>query len=196
MTPRMTRRSGARQAAGLHAVGPELARGRLAFTLIELLTVIAIILILAALLLPAINALMRQAQRSKTASQVVAIANAIQAYRNTYSRWPGQDQGASDNVADPELIVRDLVDNPRNIPFLDLKPAWTNVYGYFVDPWEQEIEIAMDENEDGDVSVVSWSCAEVTGVNMSTNVEGRTVLVMSWGPDPANRDKWVLSWRR
>ena len=61
---------------------------RRAFTLVELLTVIAIIAILAALLLPVINYAIVVAKEKEARLQAQAIASAIQQYESTYSRFP------------------------------------------------------------------------------------------------------------
>ena len=63
-------------------------RRRAAFTLVELLTVIAIIGILAALLLPVLSAVKRSAQKVKAQTEMQALATAIQAYDSAYGRFP------------------------------------------------------------------------------------------------------------
>ena len=59
-----------------------------AFTLVELLTVIAIIAILAALLLPAIAAAKVQAQKRQARLQIQDLVQQIQNYDSAYSRMP------------------------------------------------------------------------------------------------------------
>ncbi len=59
-----------------------------AFTIVELLTVIAIIAILAAILLPALAAAKIQAQKKQAMLQMQDIATQIQNYDSAYSRMP------------------------------------------------------------------------------------------------------------
>jgi len=61
---------------------------RRAFTLVELLTVIAIIAILAALLLPVLGRAKLNAQKTQAKLQVQDILTAIQNYNSAYSRFP------------------------------------------------------------------------------------------------------------
>jgi prepilin-type N-terminal cleavage/methylation domain-containing protein len=61
---------------------------RRAFTLVELLTVIAIIAILAAMLLPAFSRAKLNAQKTQAKLQIQDIVTAIQNYNSAYSRFP------------------------------------------------------------------------------------------------------------
>ena len=70
-----------------------------AFTLIELLTVISIIAILAALLLPAISKAKVQAQKKKAQLEVGQIANAIHTYESEYSKFPVSSVGANNAMS-------------------------------------------------------------------------------------------------
>ncbi|MGA3283007.1 MAG: type II secretion system protein [Verrucomicrobiota bacterium] len=63
-------------------------RPRAGFTIVELLTVISIIAILAAMLLPVLAAAKKHAQRVQAHLQAVDIATAIEKYDSDYGRFP------------------------------------------------------------------------------------------------------------
>jgi len=161
------------------------------------------------MLVPAAKKMITQSARAKAAAQVVALANAIQAYRTTFGQWPGQIQGSNDNMVDPSVILANLTNNTRAINFIE--PKENSVRGgYLVDPWNQPLMVSMDENDDGFASVSQngapgWTCSElsldgtptpVPSTAVSTNVPRIGVLVFSFGPEPEKPDKWVTSWVR
>jgi prepilin-type N-terminal cleavage/methylation domain-containing protein len=78
------------------------------FTLIELLTVIAIIGILAALTLMAGEAVMNHAARSRASSEIQAMSTAIESYKADNGTYPSADTFASTNqysAVDPSTAM-------------------------------------------------------------------------------------------
>ncbi len=62
-----------------------------AFTMVELLTVIAIIAILVALLVPSLNTVRRIAKEAKQKSQIATIELALETFKNDYGDYPPSD---------------------------------------------------------------------------------------------------------
>ncbi|GEM_PF-2000452 len=120
---------------------------RLAFTLVELITVIAIIAILMALLLPAVNTVRKQANNAKAKSDVQTIVAALKSFNTDYGQYPPPISpalsGTSDVVVGPGLTYSNyqLIDvlraassgasswnfnnvaNPRQVVYLDMPNA-------------------------------------------------------------------------
>ncbi|MFZ4598404.1 MAG: type II secretion system protein, partial [Terrimicrobiaceae bacterium] len=171
---------------------------RQAFTLIELLIVIAIIGILMSLLFPAVNSAIDAARKAQAKNDVVQIATAVTAFETEYGRLPVAT--TSVNVA----LVNTLAgittnDNPRGIVFLEVQAAkkgksGTNSSG-FVDPWTvgssktAPYAIAMDNEASGGYD---------NSIQVSTNgaSSGSTVLrkkVAVWNVETNSR-RQVRSW--
>src|SRR5205809_322104 len=105
---------------------------RQAFTLIELLTVIAIIALLAALLFPAIKGGMLKAETSKAQTAIASgLSTAFRSYYTEYGKWPvstaepfTMDVDATmvkllrGMGSDPAVSTAPYQGNPRNIVFL------------------------------------------------------------------------------
>lgn len=66
----------------------KLRTDRRGFTLVELLTVIGIIAVLAGILIPTVNVAIRKAKVAKTRGDVESIALASKLYYDEYGRWP------------------------------------------------------------------------------------------------------------
>lgn len=71
---------------------PSARRSRRAFTLVELLTVIAIIGILAAMLMPVLSAVQKKAKVMQARTEIQGLLSAILAYDQAYSRFPVSHQ--------------------------------------------------------------------------------------------------------
>lgn len=69
------------------------AFGRRAFTLVEMLVVIAVIATLAAMIFPAFSALKRRAAIQKAQTELKLVASAITDYKNQYRHYPPDHPG-------------------------------------------------------------------------------------------------------
>jgi prepilin-type N-terminal cleavage/methylation domain-containing protein len=184
------------------------SRTTFGFTLVELLTVIAIIAILAALIFPAIKNSLAKAEIARAQTEVRGIATAWKTYFNEYGKWPcdpasntclpgGQDatEGSSTGVLfdhsfvslmqgrttdDPPYVA--ARDNPKGIAFLQI-PTKAIQNGSYVDPWGRPYRMLFDLNYDN-----------VVLTNATSGITNN-VIVWSLGPDGINRTKDdVTSW--
>ena len=73
------------------------------FTLIELMVVIAIILILALIAIPAYRNMQIRAKRSRAMTDLKTIATALEAFYTDWGKYPKQEAGVMDNAIVAEL---------------------------------------------------------------------------------------------
>ena len=137
------------------------------FTLIELLTVIAIIIILAGILLPAISGSLKKADVTKARAQMTTLANAIKQYQAQYGKMPipkNHDENEALDEDEYKWLIEILQNqtptkpddygtlakhNPRGIKFLDIVG---NSPGEYKDPWDNDYHVFMDTNHDDAIS--------------------------------------------
>ncbi len=139
------------------------------FTLIELLTVIAIIGILAGILLPALARVRDKAKGAQARSDIAALKLAISSYQQTYGYLPTA-------LADPDytnLINYLSGTNPRGVIFLE-----TQAVGTLNDPWGYPYHVRLDTSYTGQIPVGS------------TTVMG-SAAIWSRGPNKTNNDGGV-----
>lgn len=170
------------------------------FTLVELLTVIAIIAVLMGLLFPTIGAVKESARKAQAKNDVTQLATAVRAYYTEYGRYP--TDGTSDTEIDmttliPILQGTETTDpklNPREIVFFEGKQDTSESggrYGIqedgdFLDPWSSTYKLEVDGDYDNQIS-------NPTSVGPDTLRTG--VIAYSTGKDGAvggNDD--VTSW--
>lgn len=189
-----------------------IASNKKGFTLIEMLTVVAIIAILAGLLFPAISAARRKAQVAQAQTEIKSIESALKTYYTEYGRWPNGNGGGSDysygasggcpnaGLMDTLRAIPDndgtlcgngqSVNNPRGIVFLEiaasslLQTNTSSAYpsGEYVDPWKHPYQITLDTDYDGACNNIANGSANPASKSNST-VPNRTAVVWSWGPD-------------
>jgi prepilin-type N-terminal cleavage/methylation domain-containing protein len=155
---------------------PHVTSRRLAaFTLIELLIVIAIIAILAGLAFPAMQGALNSGRKAQARNDVTQLAAAVKSYQLEYGKLPGASGGTDLTPADNKAVMSALTssntDNPRGIVFFEPKPAKGNKAGLgpdgkYYDPWGTEYIISLDTDYNNKIS------------NLIT-----TVIVESSGPD-------------
>lgn len=151
-----------------------------AFTLIELMVVIAIIGILISVLLPALRSSLDRAKKARVQADAKSIESAIRAYYNEYSKLPvpDADQGRADREyadSNSKLVIGRLTtNNPRRIIFLEAPNGATD--GTYLDAWGTQFAVAMDNNYNGQVVVSS-------GTGMGTNTVYAPGVAYSAGQD-------------
>lgn len=141
---------------------------RPAFTLIEMLVVIAIIVLLIGLLMPAISGAFKKAKVARASSEAKAIAGAVRAYYTEYGRMPTNSAtdvtyGATPPNSQLMNVLRSLnatgngnyANNLRRIVFLEIPPKALDASGNFIDPWKTQYRIVIDSNYDGSPAVAT-----------------------------------------
>ena len=150
------------------------------FTLVELLVVITIIGLLAAIIVPSINAAFRSAKNAKAMGQAKDLKEACHRYYAEYNRAPvpkGTKMGKgtdkkyeSDNadVVDILVLADDLKDrstvNPKLIRFLDMDAKGEEAYGKakkYEDPWGHAYQILLDLSYDDTIQVSGVNGGEI-----------------------------------
>lgn len=156
---------------------------RTPFTLIELLTVVAIIAILAGILLPAVGTAKQRAKITRARAQAKALQLAIRMYETEYGFLPVA--GSGDTVlTDTQYtnLIKDLScadsanvrKNPRGIVFLEVQ----NNTGQYSDPWNLRFSVVLDLGYDGQIAddATNGPWEDVTNA----------IAIWSWGPNGAN----------
>ena len=178
------------------------------FTLIELLTVIAIIAILAGILLPAVNKVREKAKGTRARTEIRTLEMAIKQYQQQYGYLPcaatnDGDDTSTDNLNTPygdQISYATLIEilsapgtvsdqGGREITFLEAQSG-----GDYVDPWDEEGEhngeyrVVLDSDYSGDVTVPYDGGTTVNSA----------VAVWSCGKDETdddgNPDQDLVSW--
>jgi prepilin-type N-terminal cleavage/methylation domain-containing protein len=98
-------------------------RHRAGFTLVELLTVIAIIAILAAMLLTVVSHAITSAKKTKARLEANDIATAIQAYDSAYGRFPASAEAQKD-AGTGDFTYGAVIPKPGNVVNL-LNPTYS-----------------------------------------------------------------------
>ena len=169
------------------------------FTLMELLVVMTIIAILAALSVPVANAVMKRARLMRATHMALELRKAVGTYSAEYGRYPVARDNGSQSARDAEvetdqalmnvLLASDEASgpgglNPRGLPFIsanrassDRNPRDGMVYtptggGTLYDPWGNLYRLIIDVDRNNRCKVPSGD-----------GVVAKDVLVWSLGPN-------------
>ena len=163
------------------------------FTLIELLTVIAIIAILAGFLLPTVAKVKEKAKQTKTRVDLNALKLAIAQYESTYGYLPvAPTASGTDTPLDDAgyLALVNLLNggNARGIQFIEKNVAYSP---YYVDTWSTSAAtkryfVIIDSDYSNTIvppaggTALNARCLVWSGGKNKTNDNGASDDVRSW----------------
>jgi len=174
---------------------------RRGMTLMELLCVMLLVSVFAALVFPGIAALERSGKRRQAAGTSTSLVLAIEQYRTRYGRWPLLTQNedadviyapdddtcsvSSGTLVEQAELIGALTTNRTENPLLHrfIEVESDNIKdGRLVDPWGRPYIVLVDADADRliQISAEHESAGELT---LATNA---TVIALSWGESPGN----------
>lgn len=136
-------------------------RNRAAFTLIELLIVIAIIGMLAGMLLTGVQMAKQKAREVVAKTEVSQLEIALKKYYQEYQRWPTiPGLSPEDMENEPVVIVKSFAailqgdndsdnNNPKRLPFMDFKTV--DKIGDPANPWGKKYYCKFDTDYDNQI---------------------------------------------
>jgi len=135
------------------------------FTFIEIMVVVAILAILAALVVPRVMGRTDDAKRTAAKVQIRNIEGALQLYKLDTSMYPTTDQGLKALIEKPTVGV--IPKNWKAGGYLDKVP---------LDPWGTPYKY-MSPSLKGDYEIISL------GVDGEPGGEGKNADIMNWNLD-------------
>ncbi len=175
-------------------------RSRSGFTLVELLVVISIIVVLAAMSLGAISVVNKKAKNTQTLNDANNLKMALDRFYGEYNRLPDfgmtGDEMQMEGQAASELLtillgkeeVGSNMQNPRQLAFLNSKPNTIKAKGGliyssassnampegFYDAWGKPFRLKIDDDYDGEI---------LDPLRQGNVIRGATFAVYSYGAD-------------
>lgn len=136
-------------------------RSQHGFTLIEVMVVVVILGILAALIVPKIMSRPEQARIVKVKQDIMAIESALDLYKLDNGFYPSTDQGLQALVTEPSTPP--TPSNWKSDGYLDSVPMdpWGNAYQYLNDNEKIKIYSGGPKGKDSDTPIGNWNLNEV-----------------------------------
>ncbi|HEX4793369.1 MAG TPA: type II secretion system major pseudopilin GspG [Humisphaera sp.] len=137
-------------------------RGRSAFTLIELLLVMVILGVLAAIIVPNYAGRIPKAKIEAAKQDIAAIANALATFEVDNGRYPTNDEGLAalsnppSNLADTwhgPYVTKPIIKDPWGNPYVYHCPGSHNPRGFDL------LSMGQDGQEGGTDDIDNWSSA-------------------------------------
>ncbi len=131
------------------------------FTLIEVMVVVVILGILAALIVPKIMSRPEQARRVKVKQDILAIQSALDLYKLDNGIYPSTDQGLQALVAKPSSPP--VPRNWKSDGYLQETPVdpWGEAYQYLNDDDKLRIFSYGPKGKDGSSEIGNWNMNEL-----------------------------------
>lgn len=131
------------------------------FTLIEVMVVVVILAILAAIVVPKIMSRPEQARLVKAKQDIMSIENAMNLYKLDNGFYPSNDQGIAALVTKPtsDPIPQNWMGYLKEVP----RDPWGNPYHYSNPGKHSEIDIftyGASNQPDGKTELGNWSAAK------------------------------------
>jgi prepilin-type N-terminal cleavage/methylation domain-containing protein len=188
---------------------PYRRRAASGFTLVELLVVVSIIIVLAAMSFGAISIATKRKNSVTTLATVTALSQALDRYYSEYNKLPSVgssgDEMTAEGQSGAELLTILLgkeesgsdMQNPRQIPFLNAQISKNKNKGGLVfstgnqvegiyDAWGRALHIKFDDDYDDEIQ---------DPVKQGDIVRQKKAIVWSWGADNKFGDNdEVKSW--
>ncbi|MDP2561934.1 type II secretion system major pseudopilin GspG [Psychrobium sp. 1_MG-2023] len=135
-------------------------RNQAGFTLIEIMVVIVILGILAAMVMPSVLGNKDKAQQQKVISDITTLEGAMDMFKLDNNRFPTTDQGLEALVSKPEMdpvprnypqagYIKRLPNDPWGNPYLLLSPGENGQYDIF--------SAGLDGEEGTDDDIGNWN---------------------------------------
>ena len=127
------------------------------FTLIEMLVVIAIIVILAGLVFPALGLARQNARKSKANSECQSLKTAIIMYESEFSCWPvsvsSSKEGQALSDSDYKQMCKYLIgENGKKMVFYEVGVDYDENGNGILDPWGIPYQVILDADFDGKIA--------------------------------------------